>query len=358
MYLHVQVSEEEPLVYALDRDEITIGSNPSSDIYIDRKEISRKHLKVFREASDYFVVDQGSSNGSYIAGERLIPGKREPFFAASPVRLGSDVFISIARDLVHGKVRKLQAKPTTGNQENTEADKTRVISLKELRAQQAVQKKKKKKKLALRYQRMEKLKRKKQDQALIRRSLKIAVGFLILGFILQRYQSSLSEHVFTEKKRSNELIRKNFVVDIGDVSEERRVPREKLPGKEVFQELLTDEKCFSRKETSLCQAAEQLGDAYTGVIKANNDYLFFINPGARGVEEKNFITNLSVSMKKKLLTIQNPGIFYFVTFSVENEKPTLGKIYVIKSSVLFSKLIGPNNEQSNLFSEEADWRIY
>lgn len=357
MYLHVQISEEEPIVYALDRDEILIGSNPSSDVYIDRKEISRKHLKIFREGSSYFAIDQGSSNGSYIAGERLIPGKREPFFAASPVRIGNDVYISLAQDLVKGKVRKLQPRSQVAG-ESSESEKTRVISLKELKAQQAVQSRKKKKKLALRYKRMENLKRKKKDQALIRRSLKIALGFVLLGIVLQKYQSTLTSHVFTETKRSTDLLKKNFVKDIGDISEEKRISREKLPRREVFQELLSDEKCFSRKELSVCRGVSLLLQKNAGVIKATDDYLFFLHSDTDEGEETKFLNNFIKGMKEKFFRLRSPRHFYFITFTRVEEKPTLKNIYAVKASVLLPKLT-ETEESSSVFSElETDWRIF
>lgn len=355
MYLHVQIGEEEPIVYALDRDEILIGSNQSSDIVIDRKEISRKHLKVFREGAEYFVVDQGSSNGSYIAGERLIPGKRETFFAASPACLGTDVYISIVKELVPGKVRKLQQ---VKRESSAEEDKTRVISLRDLKAQQVQHKKKKKKKLALRYKRLENLKRKKQDQAIIRRSLKIAGAFLLAGFLLNKYWDSLSDQVFEEKKRSTALILQNFPKEIADFNEEKKIPRERLPGRHVFQELLTDEKCFSKKEANLCMMSPQLRVPWAGVIKAIDSYLFFLK--ADETMSMNVLLNdFILANKNKILKIDGKSNFFFVYFITENNIPTVEKVYGIRTSVLFDMLLSPSQEDESLFIiKNSPWRVF
>jgi pSer/pThr/pTyr-binding forkhead associated (FHA) protein len=353
MYLHVQIGEEEPIIYALDRDEILIGSNPSGDIVIDRKEISRKHLKVLCEGSDCYVIDQGSSNGSFIAGERLIPGKREPFFAASPVSLGSEVYISIVKDLVPGKVRRLQPQR---KEALAEADKTRVISLKELKAQQLLQKKKKKKKLALRYKRMENLKRKKKDQAPIKRSLKIAGAFLLVGFLLNKYKGSLSEQVFEEKKRSTALIQKNFSKEIAELSEDIKIPRESLPSREVFEELLTDEKCFSKKEIALCSLSPVLREGNAGVIKAMDSYLFYFKGDSE--TSKSFLDKFIKDNSGKIVAINSRGNFFFVFFSIQDEKPILEKVYAIRAKILYQLLLSPLSEDKSLMrTENSPWRI-
>lgn len=52
-------------------DKITIGRDPMSDISIADPEISRHHARLEKTAVGYQLQDMGSTNGSYIDGERL-----------------------------------------------------------------------------------------------------------------------------------------------------------------------------------------------------------------------------------------------------------------------------------------------
>jgi hypothetical protein len=56
--------------YLLDRDVVTVGRHPDSDIFLDDITVSRRHSE-FRRAGDRVVVqDVGSLNGTYINGVR------------------------------------------------------------------------------------------------------------------------------------------------------------------------------------------------------------------------------------------------------------------------------------------------
>lgn len=98
MRLEVLVDSEDPKIFPLNKDKISIGSSESCDIILPADSISRKHLVVICEGESFFVVDQGSSNGSYLNEERLVPGRRVEFTSFFPVRLGSNVLITLLSD--------------------------------------------------------------------------------------------------------------------------------------------------------------------------------------------------------------------------------------------------------------------
>lgn len=53
--------------YAFEKDEITVGRDPSSDVWVDNPGVSRLHLKIARaETGEFRVVDQGSANGTWL----------------------------------------------------------------------------------------------------------------------------------------------------------------------------------------------------------------------------------------------------------------------------------------------------
>ena len=50
-----------------------IGSDKNAAIVIrDNATISRKHASIFKEGNDYFIRDEGSTNGTRIDGMKLI----------------------------------------------------------------------------------------------------------------------------------------------------------------------------------------------------------------------------------------------------------------------------------------------
>jgi len=55
--------------FFIDKQQITIGRNPESDIFLDDITVSRKHAVISREGEDFVIKDSGSLNGSYINGK-------------------------------------------------------------------------------------------------------------------------------------------------------------------------------------------------------------------------------------------------------------------------------------------------
>ncbi|OGO69958.1 MAG: hypothetical protein A2Z49_03010 [Chloroflexi bacterium RBG_19FT_COMBO_56_12] len=60
------------LVFDLVRSDITIGRDMTNDFVINDVEISRRHAVLRLEAGSYVVEDQGSTNGTFINGVRLM----------------------------------------------------------------------------------------------------------------------------------------------------------------------------------------------------------------------------------------------------------------------------------------------
>jgi len=52
--------------FLLDRDFMTAGRHPDSDIFLDDITVSRRHAEFRREDGEFRVVDAGSLNGTYI----------------------------------------------------------------------------------------------------------------------------------------------------------------------------------------------------------------------------------------------------------------------------------------------------
>ena len=69
------VIETGPLVeqeYVLRVDNVVVGRDPQADWVLGAPQVSRRHLRVYRQESQFWVEDLGSVNGTYLNGQRLI----------------------------------------------------------------------------------------------------------------------------------------------------------------------------------------------------------------------------------------------------------------------------------------------
>jgi hypothetical protein len=57
--------------FAIEGERMTIGRRPDSDIFLDDITVSRDHAILVRRASDYYLDDCGSLNGTYINRNRI-----------------------------------------------------------------------------------------------------------------------------------------------------------------------------------------------------------------------------------------------------------------------------------------------
>jgi hypothetical protein len=98
MKLEITIEGQETIIHKLTKAKSLLGSGAESDIVVQAEGISRKHLVVIVDGDQFFVVDQGSTNGSFINEERLVPGTKASFTSFFPVRLGFHVSLSLLSD--------------------------------------------------------------------------------------------------------------------------------------------------------------------------------------------------------------------------------------------------------------------
>lgn len=58
--------------FEINRSEMTIGRDINNDIVINDAEVSRHHARLIAQAGGYVIEDTGSTNGTFVNGERLI----------------------------------------------------------------------------------------------------------------------------------------------------------------------------------------------------------------------------------------------------------------------------------------------
>ncbi len=74
---------------------VSIGRTPDNQIVVPHVQVSSKHAQILRSGSDLYVEDKGSANGTFVRGQRLVPGQRVP------VQNGEKVYIGPMPLLIH-----------------------------------------------------------------------------------------------------------------------------------------------------------------------------------------------------------------------------------------------------------------
>ena len=73
-----------------------IGRSPDNDIQIKDSSISRNHLRILRKDNKYFIEDLRTTNGTFVNGKRLSPGKSFEVKEGLPLIIGK-IFISLGK---------------------------------------------------------------------------------------------------------------------------------------------------------------------------------------------------------------------------------------------------------------------
>ena len=82
--------------FSVDKQLITLGRDPESDIYLPSSLASRDHARVFVKDEQVYIEDLNSSNGTFIRNEKVT--MPVPITADDPVKLG-DVYLRIQYEM-------------------------------------------------------------------------------------------------------------------------------------------------------------------------------------------------------------------------------------------------------------------
>jgi pSer/pThr/pTyr-binding forkhead associated (FHA) protein len=180
MYLEVYSESEEPRVFSLEKEENIVGSAASNDVVLENPGISKRHLKIVHVENQWFIIDQGSTNGTYIDNERLIPGRKFEIKPSQFIRLSDVIHISVVEKPESNHVPpKSVARPIKVQKE----EKTRVVSLKDLKEAKAAPKIVKKSDDRLN---TGKKKMVKKERTVSTKTLVIVAVILIFGYVANK----------------------------------------------------------------------------------------------------------------------------------------------------------------------------
>ena len=79
-------------IYELNKDIITLGRDITNDIVINDPEVSRHHCRLTRGGGGYTMEDLGSTNGTFVNGQRLTGAR--PLSGGDMIGLGETVTLS------------------------------------------------------------------------------------------------------------------------------------------------------------------------------------------------------------------------------------------------------------------------
>jgi serine/threonine protein kinase len=82
---------------------MTIGRSGENDLVLDDSKVSRQHARIEYDNGTYKVTDLNSSNGTFLANTRLLPGVPEAWMPNQALRLG-DHWLRVVRAQTEGTV--------------------------------------------------------------------------------------------------------------------------------------------------------------------------------------------------------------------------------------------------------------
>lgn len=71
--------------FSFDKDVVTCGRDPSSDIFLNDVTVSRKHAEFRKENNRFYIVDGGSLNGTFVNRKRV---EKKPLANGDDIQIG------------------------------------------------------------------------------------------------------------------------------------------------------------------------------------------------------------------------------------------------------------------------------
>jgi ABC-type multidrug transport system ATPase subunit/pSer/pThr/pTyr-binding forkhead associated (FHA) protein len=67
---------------------ITIGRTPDNKIVVPHAQVSSRHAQIVKQGNELFIEDLRSANGTFVRGQRVLPGQRVPIANGEKVLIG------------------------------------------------------------------------------------------------------------------------------------------------------------------------------------------------------------------------------------------------------------------------------
>jgi pSer/pThr/pTyr-binding forkhead associated (FHA) protein len=314
MFIKVEVKSKEPVVYLIDRKELLIGSSSEvCHVKIDHPSVSKKHLKILEEDGKFIAIDQGSTNGTYLKGEQIIPGKRIEFLPEMKLRLGLYAFVGLIEKAdKYERILELDLNKLSSSKGGTSGEnKTQLISMEDFKAAKALAQKKKieaqKKKKSI------ESKKKRQDLKRIFKAMLLVSVVLYVGYngnsFFKTGASNLKKHSAVTKLQSKLTENQETVTDIMGF----RVERKSLIERDKFLKYVETVGCADPDHKIYCEGITP----YSGVLRTENGASIFV------VDESGWIMKAKEALKDIITSDEEMGkiIFLYILEKQDSERP-------------------------------------
>lgn len=329
MYIKVEVESQGPVVYKVNHDEILIGSAPTNSIVVKEQTLSKKHVKIVKDEGSWFVIDQGSTNGTFVDEEQLIPGKRTKLNSDSVVSLGDKVTLYFPEEAenaieINAPIAKEEAPPE--NLKKSDHEKTQVLSLADLQAIRAQVNVKKKKEIIVK--KAQQKKQKKKDSSKLTKIGLLCIGIFIVGMIANN-----AWKIRMKKVNKDGIIKKMQTkfsedLEIDAEIEGFRIPRGALLTKNKLAARILLPKCNQPETAVYCDLPTMKNFKNNGVILIKPTNLVFF------LDQQIPISNAQLVMNKDEKPDEN-GLLKkaFITYFLDNfpelPLPKESQVYVV-----------------------------
>lgn len=291
MFIKLEIESKKPVVYQTELLEFFVGSGDGSHLVINENSVSKKHLRIYFQAGQWFIADQDSTNGTYLNGQRLVPWVKAEFNFYDNVTLGAHVNLVYMENSENYDVLDVSSVPQ--GFDNPEHNKTKVISIEEFKTSQVKAEQKRSKELQ--YQKVRKAREKNQEYNRFVTTIIACFTVIILGLVSNKiYQARKS------KLRKETIIKKiqaRLAADEEIDSEILgfRIYRGSLLKKNFLLSLKPKKKCIQVETVPFCQKGTPLKE----VLSHEKAIIFFL-------EEKEWIQKAKLlvenhKMEKKIL---------------------------------------------------------
>lgn len=87
--LYIESTTQPPQTIPISKSELVMGRGKDVDIILNSLGVSREHARLSFDGKDYFLVDMGSVNGTFLENARLLEGVKEVWMPDKLVRIGT-----------------------------------------------------------------------------------------------------------------------------------------------------------------------------------------------------------------------------------------------------------------------------
>lgn len=289
MRIEVIVDSDDPKIYPLDKPKVVLGSHESCDIIVISESVSRKHLIITSKDDKFFVSDQGSTNGTFLNEQRLIPGNSVEFTSFFPLRIGSNILISLlsdeeAQELGFDSSLNSFGENRSEKLQESRDESTKMISLKDLAKKDTaglVQKRSQtvaKRKISVAVPEV----KKKKDP----KNYKVGILGLIIFAAAAYYNfSAVKNKELSEKLAKAEMTKPKqpikMLVNAGPI---KRVDETEIPNPQKIIPLRNIPVCSQEKARELCIAIRPIYQGQWGAVQFNKN-LIILADGVKYLSE-------------------------------------------------------------------------